>query len=214
MGTIREQSASRRGRPTREEAARRRAQVVDAARTVLIENGYAGTTTQQIAERSGVSKESLYAWFGSKEGLFTDVIAAEGQATLEGLQRLVGSSTPSRTTLTAFARALLTLLSGPWSLAVNRGAMTAPELAAVVLQHGRLTVGPILEQVLADLAAQGELDIPDPADAFRDLYGLVVRDTQIRLLLGEPPPAPDVLARQADRGVEQFCRLYPAGSDV
>lgn len=197
---------ARRGRPTREEAARRRALVIDAAREVLTERGYEGTTTQEIAERSGVSKESLYAWFGTKEGLFVEVIAAQGLATLDGLERLAAA--PTRDTVTAFARSLLQLLCGPWSTAVNRAGMAAPELAASVLAHGRCSVGPVMERVLCELDAAGELDVPDPAGAFCDLYGLVVRDTQIRVLLGEPPPSPEVVRRQADHGVDLFWRLY------
>jgi AcrR family transcriptional regulator len=41
---------------------------------LLVERGYGGTTMAAVAERAGSSKETLYAWFGSKQGLFTAVI--------------------------------------------------------------------------------------------------------------------------------------------
>lgn len=202
-------STSRRGRPSASEAARRRGVVMEAGRTVLVERGYDAATMQEIAGRAGVSKETLYSWFGSKEGLFGDIIAAEGAATLGRLDRLLtGAEAPSRRTLEAFARALLGLLCGPWSLAVNRSAMASPELAGLVLRHGRLAVGPLVEGLLADLDARGLLRVADPAEAFRVLYGLVVQDTQIRVLLGEPPPSADERDDQAERGVDLFWRLH------
>jgi AefR-like transcriptional repressor, C-terminal domain len=60
----------------------------------------------------------------------------------------------------------------------------------VLLAQGRHRTGPIVEAYLARLAEAGVLGIDDPAEAFQLLYGLVVRDLQIRVLLGEPPPAP------------------------
>ena len=44
--------------------------------------------------------------------------------------------------------------------------------------------------------------------AFTVLYGLVIRDTQIRVLLGEPVPTSAVIRRRAASAVEAFCTLY------
>jgi len=94
-------------------------------------------------------------------------------------------------------------------VALNRAALAEPdgELAAVLLAQGRHRTGPIVEAYLARLAAEGHLGIDDPADAFQLLYGLVIKDLQIRVLLGEPPPAPDALAEQARVAVERFLAL-------
>jgi AcrR family transcriptional regulator len=184
---------------------------MEAGRAVLVERGYEATTMQEIAARAGASKETLYVWFGSKEGFFRDIVAAEGAATLTRLDGMLrGGQAPNRDTLQAFARALLRLLCGPWSIAVNRSAMSAPALAEVVLSQGRHAVGPRVEQVLSDLDGTGLLRVPDPAEAFRVLYGLVVLDTQIRVLLREPTPSPEQLDDQADRGVDLFWTLHAA----
>lgn len=113
----------------------------------------------------------------------------------------------ARAVLEAFATGLLTLLVGERALALNRAAMTSPELAEVLLAEGRHSAGPLVEAYLARLAGEGRLALDDPAEAFRVLYGLVVQDTQIRALLGEPPPAAPALAAQARRGVERFLAL-------
>jgi len=58
---------------------RSRAAVVDAARTLFMEQGYAGTTMDDIARRAGLTKRTLYNNYVDKEALFrlivSDVIA-------------------------------------------------------------------------------------------------------------------------------------------
>ena len=45
--------------------------------------------------------------------------------------------------------------------------------------------------------------LPEDFKAFTELYGLVVRDTQIRVLLGEPVPDPEALQNQERVGREK-----------
>ena len=49
--------------------------IVDAARQLLIERGYTGTTMEQIAQKAGVAVETLYASFGSKRAMLSRVLA-------------------------------------------------------------------------------------------------------------------------------------------
>jgi AcrR family transcriptional regulator len=223
MPTTGTRAGPRRGRPPAGSSHAHREVVLDAVFELLVERGYRGTTMAAVAERAGSSKETLYAWFGSKQGLFTAVIRrqaeAANQAVAAGLDGGGGATDPAGT-LTAFATNLLLLLVGERSVALNRAAIAelggagvagraapAGELAAVLLAQGRHRTGPIVEAYLARLAADGQLRVDDPAEAFRLLYGLVVQDLQIRVLLGEPPPRPDALAAQARTAVRRFLAL-------
>jgi AcrR family transcriptional regulator len=58
------------GRRTRD----RRVEIMRAAKAVFIERGYTGASTDAIVERSGGSKETIYAHFGSKLGLFRAIL--------------------------------------------------------------------------------------------------------------------------------------------
>lgn len=53
---------------------KRRQAIIEAAKAVFIENGYANTTISMIIERSGGSRTSLYDNFTNKEGLLANVI--------------------------------------------------------------------------------------------------------------------------------------------
>jgi hypothetical protein len=89
--------------------------------------------------------------------------------------------------------------------------MASPELATVLLRHGRHTTGPLVERYLAKLARDGVIDADDPAEAFRLLYGLVIQDTQIRALLGEEAPTRSQRTAQAEVAVGRFLALTTDG---
>jgi AcrR family transcriptional regulator len=57
----------------RAQARRTRAAVLDAARRAFLDHGYASTTLGTIAERAGVSVETVYKAFGNKAGLLKAV---------------------------------------------------------------------------------------------------------------------------------------------
>src|SRR5688500_7832035 len=54
---------------------RTRAAVVDAARALFLQQGYAGTTMEQIAARAGLTKRTVYNNYGDKDALFTQIVA-------------------------------------------------------------------------------------------------------------------------------------------
>lgn len=199
--------STRRGRPRVADAEAHRDAVIDAAFAELVDRGYRATTMLGIARRAGASKETLYAWFGSKQGLFSALVRRQAAATASGITGALDADDEPRTVLTGFAEQLLGMLVGERSLAINRAAMTSPDLADVLLREGRHTAGPIVERYLAHIDDRGALCVPDPVAAFRLLYGLVIEDTQIRSLLGEPPPNETEIAARASTAVDRFIRL-------
>ncbi len=201
-------AAGRRGRPRIGEERKRRDEALDAAVDELAEKGYDATTMLGVARRAGASKETLYTWFGSKEGLFAAVIRREAATTNDNVARLLHGDHEPEEALLVLATNLLGLLTGPRSIAINRAAVSAPQLASVLLEHGRHRTGPLVEQYLQRLGARGVLDVPDAAEAFQTFYGLVIQDHQIRALLGEKPPPPKEQQRMAATAVKRFLLLW------
>jgi AcrR family transcriptional regulator len=60
----------------RAQAARTRRDIIDAARTLFEENGYAGTTLAAVASQADVVVETIYRSFDGKAGLLEEVIQA------------------------------------------------------------------------------------------------------------------------------------------
>ncbi len=52
----------------------KRDQIREGAQRVFLERGFAGTSTDAIASEAGVSKQTLYVYYASKEELLADVL--------------------------------------------------------------------------------------------------------------------------------------------
>ena len=207
---------TRRGRPPAGHRAEREQAILDATLAELIEHGWEGVTMLAIARRVGSSKETLYSWFGNREGLLRALIQHNADVSAQRITAALDSAVESQAdpvdTLVGYARGLLTLLTGEGSVVLNRAAMSNPDLAAVLLESGRHRIGPLVERYLADLSRSGRLALTmEPEEAFRVLYGLVMQDTQIRVLLGEPPPSASVVAERAEVAVARFLTLAAQG---
>ena len=199
----------RRGRPKAGESEQRRIEVIEAALDELVEHGVAKTTMASIAKRAGASKETLYSWFENRDGLVAALIRHNADVSAERVHEALAGGEATLDTLTGFGGNLLRLLTSPASIALNRAAMTIPSLADELLASGRHRVGPIVEEYLARLDDAGLIGVEDPAGAFESFYGLVIRDTQIRCLLGEAPPDADAINVRAIDAVTQFVALHP-----
>jgi len=66
--------------------AERRAQILRAARSLFVENGYLATRMEDVAKRAQLSKGAVYFYFGSKRELFDALIEDEHATTLSFLE--------------------------------------------------------------------------------------------------------------------------------
>ena len=81
----------------------RPAELLAAALELFVERGYAATRLDEVAARAGVSKGTLYLYFGSKEELFKAVVRETIVPQLDELRRGVERSPlPSAELLRAF----------------------------------------------------------------------------------------------------------------
>lgn len=181
--------------------------MLEAAHLELLDHGYEKLTMLGVASRAGASKETLYSWFGNREGLFSALITQNADESAERVSAALAQGGDPRHTLTGYAVGLLGLLTSGASVALNRAAMSSPELADVLLQSGRYRVGPIVEDYLQRLSDDGVIVIESAPDAFELLYGLVIQDTQITVLLGQKPPSKREIYRRAGVAVDRFFQL-------
>lgn len=198
------------------ELTERQQEVLDAALALLVEKGEA-PTMNAVADRASCSKETLYKWFGGREGLLTATVQRQASQVRglpvppDGLEREA-----LRASLVQFARNWLKTITGETSIALNRLAVgeagaEGRALGRIVLENGPFAMRRRLEPLLEAGREAGLLDFPDTQEAFRVFFGLVVRDTQIRLLLGEPErPTEKDIDHHAVRATAQFFALFGA----
>ncbi len=191
----------------------RRGHILDVAAKVLAERGYRDTTMLEIARRSSASKETLYAWFGDKLGLFEAVVRRNAVRVRVALNGHLDRDTPVETTLAAFGYALATHVLCDNAVAISRAAIAEASsgsvLAGSLTRVGREPIRRTLVGYLEQCRARGLLNVEDYDDAVDTFVGLLLGDVQTRRLLGivAAPCEADVEDR-AKRAAEQFLRLY------
>src|SRR5262245_37244607 len=75
-------------------------QIIDAARAVFDERGLSGARLEDIAQRAGVAKGTIYLYFPDKEALFREVIRQTLVARLEALGQEVAADVDAGATAT------------------------------------------------------------------------------------------------------------------
>lgn len=192
----------------------RQGEVLDAALSLLVVGGDK-LTMNGVARIAHCSKETLYKWFGDRDGLL--VATVQWQAAKVGVPRLDRAhldASELRRVVADFGLALLRVIAGAHSVALNRVAIThagatVPDLGTIVLQNGRFEMGRRLKPVLEAGKSVGLLRFADSEEAFRTFFGLVVRDVQIRLLLGDDWQLSEAeIAREAKAATDQFFTLF------
>lgn len=192
----------------------RQKDVLDAALALLVEAGDTLTMTS-VARRASCSKESLYKWFGDRDGLLTATVQWQALK-VRGVPVDPGAFNLASLTagLERFAADWLRVLGGNISVALNRVAVghagsDKHDLGAIVLENGPFAMARRLKPLLQLGRETGLLEFQEMDEAFRTFFGLVVRDVQIRLLLGDRLGLTEAaIDRDARRATQQFLALY------
>ena len=202
------------------EALTERQQAVLDATLELIVSGQRPLSMIAVARAASCSKETLYRWFGDRDGLLTATVRWQA-AKVRGVKLPQGAIDVAFlfAELRRFAFDWLTVISGETSVALNRLAIAEAgsetlDLGAIVLTNGPAAMARRLEPLLsaareAGLIAAEQSADTNGAEAFSTFFGLVVGDHQIRLLLGERlVVSPADIEQAAQRAARRFLALY------
>jgi AcrR family transcriptional regulator len=191
---------------------RRRVALLQAAREVFLESGYEGASIEEVVRRVGGSKTSLYSYFGSKEGLFGDVVKAQCDEFLANLGIPTETDDDVEGTLRAIAHRFLNVFldrdkSELFRIVVAEAARF-PELAQRFFDSGPDRAHTQLGAYLRRQQAAGRIDCEDPEFAANVFLEMVKSTPHFRGLLGLPPFTDD---RPKAQHVEQVVRLFLNG---
>jgi len=189
-------------------AREKRAQIRTAAQRLFLENGFANTSTDAIIKEAGVSKETLYAYYASKEDLLTDVLQhlvhhlPRDPQPLLNAAAAIGTRDGLRDVLTHFAQEVITDIMQPTYLALLRIIIAesprVPQLGelfrATIPAQGFRNIAALLQQA----HARGVARVPDVDTAARMFIGPMLTYAILDGLFvvdGPPrPPAPERIA--------------------
>jgi AcrR family transcriptional regulator len=180
---------------------------------VFLRLGYGSASMDLIAAEAGVSKQTVYNHFQSKEALFKAIIGNLTSALMAPLVvRDPAKSTPEQVLL-SLGRDFLTLMLRPSTLALYRLIVAEsarfPELGGVIYAVGAGRLLAMLADYLAWETRNGRLSVSESELAAEQFVGMLTGRMQLRALLGVSP-APDrgELQRRAEHVVSCFLMLY------
>lgn len=192
----------------------RQKEVLTAVLDLIVEAGD-NFSMAAVARRASCSKETLYKWFGDRDGLLTATVQWQAsKVRMLDLPRKGLTRTKYAAGLEAFAGSWLTVITGDISIALNRLAIThagsqQSRLGQIVLHNGPFAMARRLEPIFQLGRAAGIIAFDDIEALFHAFFGLVVADVQIRSLLGDKTgPSTGDIAALARRAVEQFLTLF------
>jgi AcrR family transcriptional regulator len=183
---------------TRRERTRQR--LYEAAVELIAEHGYSATTVDQIAERAGVAKGTVYYNFTGKAALFGELLeygvdrlaealrtAAEDRAPLDALDAVVGAELAFIGEYEAFARLLLAetwRAGGDWQNA-----------ARLIRERAVGVIADVLRAAVAGGDLRADLDVGMAASA---VFGMVLTVALDWRTLQPARPLTDVHATLVD----------------
>jgi AcrR family transcriptional regulator len=197
----------------------KRAAIVRAALDAFVREGYARASVDAIAASAGVSKRTIYDYYGDKEQLFLSTLreTQEAQSAAFGplMDRTLGRVDDIEAALTAFGREFATEVAR----SAERAAVLRLMIAEASHFPGLLEPTPTtsstqraLADRLAELAGQGLLDIPDPMEAAEFLGLLVTGRVNNRSWYGAVHLDDAEIARLVAGGVRIFLQAYRPGA--
>ncbi len=181
---------------------------------LLGRKGYESTSMLAVAKAAKASNETMYRWYGDKNGLFLNMVRANAAEVRDALESLVSAGAGPMKTLEKIAPVLLGMLLGDKAIALNRAAAAdaSGALGVAISTGGRAEVLPLIERVLTDAVRSGAL-APPAEGALGPLFmRLLVGDQQIRRAIGAlPAPTKAEVEAQAAVAMAQFRRLCAPG---
>jgi len=196
-------------RPSGKRLVARRDAFLAAAQEVFQEKGYAEATLDDVIARSGGSRQTLYALFGGKQGLFEAITTDIVETIFQGLapEQLAPRATDE--VLKEVGTRYLAIVTSPACLSLHRLVIAeAPRIPEVVQRFWKLGPGrsrAFLAEFFDRQIERGLLRMPDSragAEYFLEMLSGTVR---LQCLIGlRQPPTPQEIEEIVQGAVAQF----------
>jgi AcrR family transcriptional regulator len=191
----------------------KRQAILDAAAHVFREVGYERATMEDIRERIGGSKATLYNYFPSKESLLLEVMHHGKELELQTVVAALGEDPEDlRKELLRFGQEFLVVLYAPETIAIRRLSIAESRHSEIGRVSFERAIHPIEKRVAEFLKREmkrGTLRSADSKIAAIHLLSLLESELLQRVLLGVIETVkPEALSSAARRAVDAFLSGY------
>ena len=197
--------------PTRESKRQLKSRLIlDAALKEFSAQGFDGVSMSAIAKRAGVSKPTLYQYFGDKDGLFAQVLNEGCEHIITPLSAPDGSLVDR---LWDFSWTYAHFVLRPDMLSLARlvlgEASRRPDVAGVYHASGPGKAFKGIVEFIRECVEADQLEVDDLEYAAQDLWSLILsgpRDYHLHFVESRPEPAQ--LLSAIGHGLHVFLKVY------
>ena len=188
---------------------------VEAAESLFLARGFAGTSVNEIVRVAGGSLTTLYATFGTMDELFVAVMNRRAATLFTDIVNAKSPAADTATELLGLAKRMQNYMLSENALAIYRLAIHEgpkfPSVRNAVLLNGLNEFLQRLEEYFTGLKTTQKLEIDDAALAAEHFLTLIQGQLRTRAACGD---ADSVTKKQRDdhvkKAVDAFLRIYPA----
>lgn len=191
----------------------RREAILDVARDVFLEEGFAAASMSTIAARLGGSKGTLYNYFKSKDELFEAYVRRHCAWQEEAMFSLLDETEDHRGALLRLARKYISTVLSDQNLRnfrlITAEAERSPEIGRAFYESGPLRGAQLLADFLGRMAKDGRLRMADTALAAHQFMALCTnRMMKARLCNYIAEPTAAEIEAEATGAVATFLAAY------
>lgn len=199
--------------PKKSSGERRREAIMETAWRLFLEKGYDAVSIDEIVASSGGSKSTVYEFFGSKEGLFLEIVSS---VTKQILSEMELPDTSGHTTREALARICLTsatLVLSEKAIEIYKLVVSEsrrfPRIGRLFYEAGPHHMQRGLADFLAKEAAAGRLRVKDPTLAAQFLFGMLLINDHLAMSVGcAQVPSKARIKKLVEESVDAFMKAH------
>lgn len=190
--------------------------ILDGARASFFEHGFAASTMEDVAQRAGVSKVTVYKRFPDKEALFEATVRREMRRMEDAFDAWPYTDGSLAERLNAYGSILLRFLYSTEHMLLDRmlahDLKHSPDMARRFFEAGPGACRARIAGILAEAAQRGEIVIDDPhlaaADVFALWSGFIPKELEFAMT---SPIDGALIDQRVGRGTRLFLRAVAPG---
>jgi len=193
--------------------ARKGEAILKAATVLFLKVGYEKTSMDAVALKAGVTKQTVYSHYHSKDQLFTRMISELCTHHVHTTPSTSGTQQSFEKQLYDIGMGLLSLITSPEGMAATRlvvaEAARYPKIARLYYENGTLRIMKLLAAFLDEQKAKGAISLSDTESAASYFFAMLKGQYFLRMTLRVPPiPSQKERAAHVRETVRVFMHLY------
>ncbi len=169
-------------------AQKKQTDILKAASELFLQRGYDAVSLDDILEKVGGSKTTLYSYYGGKEGLFAATVQTMCREKLAAFLTMNVADLDPKAGLNALGRQFLLMISEPHGQAMFRSmiaeAQRFPKLAATFFAAGPETAIRVLQRNIENWQKKGLLRCGNAEALAIQFLGVIMGNFHLKSLLG------------------------------